>query len=66
VQEGIEQAETALWRAVGEWFSESAKRQNNLFKESLKDAQTHLLDLFNQRLKQSEADIKLNWRSLLI
>jgi hypothetical protein len=54
--EGIANAETALWRAVGEWFSKSAKQQNDLFQVALKEAQAHLLSLFTQRLDQSEAE----------
>ncbi len=63
-QDGIEKAETALWRAVGEWFSQSAKTQNRLFQEALKDAQAHLLDLFVQRLEQSEAEYQIKLAEL--
>jgi predicted GTPase len=54
--QGIDKAETVLWRTVGEWFSKSAKQQNDLFQDALKEAQAHLLNLFTQRLDQSEAE----------
>ncbi len=58
-QDGIEKAETALWRAVGEWFSQSAKTQNRLFQEALKEAQAHLLGLYLHRLEQSDAEYQV-------
>jgi GTPase SAR1 family protein len=54
--EGVNQAETLLWDAVGKWFAESASEQNRLFQQSLEEARTHLLGLLNQRLEQSESE----------
>ncbi len=54
--EGVNQAESLLWKAVGEWFAQSASVQNRLFQESLREAQTHLFELLNQRLEQSEIE----------
>jgi septin family protein len=61
---GVNKAEAALWNAVGEWFSKSAKIQNEFFKQSLKKAQTHLMDLFVQRLEQSEAEYQIKLAEL--
>ena len=54
--EGVNQAETLLWDAVGKWFAQSAAEQNRLFQQSLEEARTHLLGLLNQRLEQSESE----------
>ena len=54
--EGVNQAETLLWDAVGKWFAQSAAEQNSLFQQSLEEARTHLLGLLNQRLEQSESE----------
>ncbi len=54
--EGVNQAEDLLWKAVGDWFSQSASVQNSIFQESLREAQNHLLGLLNQRLEQSQAE----------
>ncbi|MFI3190765.1 hypothetical protein BCS42_00385 [Crenothrix sp. D3] len=54
--EGVNQAETLLWDAVGKWFAQSASEQNRLFQQSLEEARTHLLGLLNQRLEQSESE----------
>jgi hypothetical protein len=52
--EGVNKAETQLWKAVGEWFAQSARTQNALFQDSLEEAQEHLIQLLDQRLVQSE------------
>ena len=55
---GINNAEASLWLAVGAWFSQSARAQNQLFQASLKQSQAHLLGLLNQRLVQSDDEYK--------
>ena len=61
---GVDKAEASLWLAVGEWFSQSARAQNQLFQKSLKEAQTHLLGLLHQRLAQSESEYQLKLAEL--
>lgn len=53
---GINQSEKELWNTVGNWFSQSAQKQNELFKESLDKAQSHLQSLLDERLNQSEEE----------
>jgi predicted GTPase len=62
--EGVNKAESQLWKAVGEWFAESARTQNALFQESLQEAQEHLMELLNQRLVQSEAEYQEKLKEL--
>ena len=61
---GVDKAEALLWSAVGAWFSQSARTQNQLFQKSLKEAQTHLEGLLNQRLAQSNEEYKLKLAEL--
>lgn len=53
---GINQSEKELWNIVGNWFSQSAQKQNDLFKQSLDKAQSHLQSLLDERLSQSEEE----------
>jgi|GEM_PF-3419417 len=61
---GINNAEASLWLAVGAWFSQSARAQNQLFQASLKQSQAHLLGLLNQRLVQSDDEYKFKLAEL--
>ena len=53
---GINQSEKELWAIVGNWFSQSAQKQNELFKQSLNKAQEHLQSLLDERLNESEEE----------